>query len=104
MGRQQGSGNLYRVASSCVVRGMTQFCAGFTVIGASTYLSDAGGGEVNFLRVTSTSACFVRFGRRAPGFGTSVGFFTVRRNVGNPYCVAEVSYPLLVLKCLGLEA
>ena len=38
---------------------MTQFCAGFTVSEASTYLSDAGGGEVKFLHVTSDYSRFV---------------------------------------------
>ena len=83
---------------------MTQFCAGFTVSEASTYLSDAGGGEVKFLHVTSASSRFVRVGRRAPGLDISVGVFTVVRKVRNPYRVTEVSYPLPVLKCLVLEA
>ena len=83
---------------------MTQFCAGFAISEASTYLIDSGGGEVNFLRVTSASSRCVRVGRRDPGFGISVGVFTVMREVGNTYCVTEVSYPLRVLKCLVLEA
>ena len=66
---------------------MTQFCAGFAISEASTYLIDSGGGEVNFLRVTSAFYRFVRFGRRSPGFGISVGVFAVMHKVGNPYRV-----------------
>ena len=83
---------------------MTQFRASFTVSQASTYLSDAGGGEVNFLHVTYASYRFVRVGQRYPGFGISLGVFTVMREVGDPYRFNEVSYPLPVLKCLVLEA
>ena len=91
------------MASGCAVLGMTQFCACFTVSEASIYLSKSGGGEVKFLHVTSSSSRFDRVGWRAPGFGIGVGFFTVMRKVGNTYRVTEVSYPLPLLKCLGLE-
>ena len=46
--------------SGCAVLGMTHFCTGFTVSEASKYLSDAGGGEVNFLHVSSAPSIFVR--------------------------------------------
>ena len=62
---------------------MTQFCAGFTISEASTCLSDAGGVEVNVLRITYAFCRFVRVGRRSPGFGISVGVLTVMREVGN---------------------
>ena len=81
---------------------MTQFCAGFTVSEASTYLSDAGGGEVNFLRVTFASSHFVRFFWRAPGFGIGVKVFTVIFEVVNTNLNIDISYLLLVLKFLGL--
>ena len=80
---------------------MIPFCAGFTISEASTYMSDAGGGEVNFLHVTYSSSCFVRVGLRAPGFDISVVFFNVMRNIVHPYRVTEVSHPLPVLKFLG---
>ena len=92
------------MASGCAVCGIVQFCAGFTISAVSTYLSDAGGGEVNFLNDTSSPSFFVRVVWRYPGFGISVGVFTVVCEVGNTYHVTEVSYPLLVLNCLGLEA
>ena len=50
------------MASGYAVRGMTHVCTGFTVSEASTYLSDAGGREIIFIHVTSTSSCFVRVG------------------------------------------
>ena len=92
------------MVSGCAVFGMTHFVAGVTISEASTYLSNSGGGETNFHHVTSTSSNFVRFFRRAPGFGISVGVFTVMRKVGNTYLITEVFYPLLVLKYLGLKA
>ena len=58
--------------SECAVFGMTQFCAGFTISDSSTYLSDAGPGEVNSLRVFYASYSFIRVGRIAPGFVISV--------------------------------
>ena len=76
----------------------------FTVSEASTDLSDGGGVEVNFLRVTYVYSRFVIVGQKAPGFGISAVFLTIIREVGNPYCITEVSYPLPVLKFLGLEA
>ena len=83
---------------------MTHFCAGFTGGEVSTYLNDAGGGEVNFLHVTYASSRFVRVGWRASRFGISLGVSTVVRMLVHPYRVTEFSYPLPVLKCLGLEA
>ena len=59
--------------------------------------------EVNFLRVTSASSCFVGVSRRDSGFGISVVVFTGMREVGDQYRVIEVFYPLPLLKCLGLD-
>ena len=83
---------------------MTQFCASFTVSVASTYLSDDGGGEVNFIHFTSAFSHFAIVGRIDPGFGISVVVLNFMCKVDNTFCVTEVSYPLPVLKCLGLEA
>ena len=66
-------------------------------------MSAVGGVEVDFLYVTPASSFFVIVYWWAPGFNFGVYVFTVKREVGHPYFITEVSYTFLVSSYLVLE-